>query len=302
MLNGVSSRRARGFTLIELLVVIAIIAILAAILFPVFAKAREKARQATCQSNMKQMGLAEQQYSQDNDEQYSGGYTKTGTAGNCGDGPRLLWPETIYPYTKSAGVYTCPDNAPGDNLQQSCNYSLGDTANPDIGGQPTSGTLPIVKNGAGTSYGYNCIINDGGDAPDNPGTANGSQGDGTHQALSSIQAPAETIQFIDEKQSPYKGWEVNTWHTKCTDVRGQFYGDNWQGVPPGAGGNPGDANAGGQAIQDDYVTQGDPKHSGGTDFLFYDGHVKWMHNSLKTTPLYPQGSPYYWYLTKPINP
>ncbi len=65
-----SRRRShQGFTLIELLVVIAIIAILAAILFPVFAKAREKARQASCASNMKQLVLANLQYQQDNDEQ-----------------------------------------------------------------------------------------------------------------------------------------------------------------------------------------------------------------------------------------
>ena len=62
--------RRRGFTLIELLVVIAIIAILAAILFPVFAQARAKARQAACQSNMKQLGSAIMMYTQDNDEMY----------------------------------------------------------------------------------------------------------------------------------------------------------------------------------------------------------------------------------------
>ena len=66
MLNR--NRLRQGFTLIELLVVIAIIAILAAILFPVFAKAREKARQISCVSNMKQLGLAILQYQQDNDE------------------------------------------------------------------------------------------------------------------------------------------------------------------------------------------------------------------------------------------
>src|SRR5438270_8287108 len=76
----------RGFTLIELLVVIAIIAIIAAILFPVFAQAREKARQATCVSNMKQIGTALTMYQQDYDETYPFGYQYYGTydaQGNC---------------------------------------------------------------------------------------------------------------------------------------------------------------------------------------------------------------------------
>ncbi|MCW3060774.1 MAG: prepilin-type N-terminal cleavage/methylation domain, partial [Capsulimonas sp.] len=68
-------KRNDGFTLIELLVVIAIIAILAAILFPVFAKAREKARQTTCASNLRQLGLAMLQYVQDNDETFPFGAT-----------------------------------------------------------------------------------------------------------------------------------------------------------------------------------------------------------------------------------
>jgi prepilin-type N-terminal cleavage/methylation domain-containing protein/prepilin-type processing-associated H-X9-DG protein len=112
-----ASRRVskRGFTLIELLVVIAIIAILAAILFPVFAQARESARKATCQSNMKQLALGWLMYCQDYDE------TSPMTARQGGpNGSQVYWLEMIDPYVKSNGtstnvstlrssIYICPD-------------------------------------------------------------------------------------------------------------------------------------------------------------------------------------------------
>ncbi len=94
------SRRSGGFTLIELLVVIAIIALLAAILFPVFARAREKARQTSCASNLKQLSLGFAMYAQDYDEHY---YTVAGTyaAG---------WAQPLYGYVKNTQIYTCPDD------------------------------------------------------------------------------------------------------------------------------------------------------------------------------------------------
>ena len=101
-------KSASGFTLIELLVVIAIIAILAAILFPVFAQAREKARQASCISNNKQVGLAMLQYVQDYDEQYRIG--RNVTSGNANALPGRAWAGAIYPYSKSGQLLKCPDD------------------------------------------------------------------------------------------------------------------------------------------------------------------------------------------------
>jgi prepilin-type N-terminal cleavage/methylation domain-containing protein/prepilin-type processing-associated H-X9-DG protein len=95
----------RGFTLIELLVVIAIIAILAAILFPVFARAREKARQASCTSNVKQISLGLLMYVQDYDEMFglAGGY-----GGDATWAPQ--WPIAIQPYLKNWQILRCPSN------------------------------------------------------------------------------------------------------------------------------------------------------------------------------------------------
>ncbi len=97
--------KKRAFTLIELLVVIAIIAILAAILFPVFAKAREKARQIACLSNEKQIGIGILQYVQDYDELYPYRYGAFVTPTH-----QYSWKDMIYPYIKSVDVFKCPDS------------------------------------------------------------------------------------------------------------------------------------------------------------------------------------------------
>lgn len=98
--------KKKGFTLIELLVVIAIIAILAAILFPVFARAREKARQASCQSNLKQLGLSALMYVQDYDERFPDWMGWNGGATQSHPEKRWYW--KIYPYTKNQQIYACP--------------------------------------------------------------------------------------------------------------------------------------------------------------------------------------------------
>ncbi len=102
--------RRSGFTLIELLVVIAIIAILAAILFPVFQKVRENARRTACLSNEKQLGLAFTQYTQDSDELYP---VTSGLNFNCSG-----WAAAgVYTYVKSTAVFKCPDDPTAPDAQ-----------------------------------------------------------------------------------------------------------------------------------------------------------------------------------------
>lgn len=140
----------RAFTLIELLVVIAIIAILAAILFPVFARARSNARRASCMSNMKQLGLGLMQYTQDYDETLPGNHVAQGgfnqplgwmqpiEAGNVYT--YRNWARDIMPYVKSQQVYICPETKPRST------------------DGPPGGTTEVPAPGGNTNYLMNGVV------------------------------------------------------------------------------------------------------------------------------------------------
>ena len=149
----------RGFTLIELLVVIAIIAILAAILFPVFARAREKARQASCMSNLKQIALGALMYAQDYDEKlasdlFGGGTNYSGR-----------WFLRVYPYIKNLQLYTCPSYGqdvlvagakgwpqPPIFIGISVDYGIASTIDPNAWGTGDGVPLALLTHPAETVY------------------------------------------------------------------------------------------------------------------------------------------------------
>lgn len=138
----------RGFTLIELLVVIAIIAILAAILFPVFAQARERARAISCLSNTKQIGLGLMMYAQDYDETYFDA-PWPGPGGASGTSPSIMvfWTEVLQPYAKNTGIFACPSNSgtTGTSNWPAINYKVQYGLNEMVlGRQDWQGNAPVT--------------------------------------------------------------------------------------------------------------------------------------------------------------
>jgi prepilin-type N-terminal cleavage/methylation domain-containing protein/prepilin-type processing-associated H-X9-DG protein len=174
--------KRRGFTLIELLVVIAIIAILAAILFPVFAKAREKARQASCLSNNKQIGLAWMQYAQDYDE----------TGCLWGQSSAFYSPlEVIQPYIKNLQVILCPSH----KFQiTSCGYTRTESARGNRQGP--------------ASYGFNNFTEGYGEVN---GIAGSQYLGASGVALGKLQLPAETIIWGDGNCDRLRGKDYVDW-------------------------------------------------------------------------------------------
>jgi prepilin-type N-terminal cleavage/methylation domain-containing protein/prepilin-type processing-associated H-X9-DG protein len=214
--TGISANR-RAFTLIELLVVIAIIAILAAILFPVFAQARDKARQTACLNNMKQWGVGLMMYIQDYDELGpQAGYE------SCMP-PASQWHNAVQPYIKNKGILKCPSDATEQYANDYTNY-------------------PVYTTGCGT-----LIRNI---AP-----------------LAKYLAPAETIMVAEGKLWSARG----TGRAAGSPIMAQ----NMSGLIVGYAARTGPAWTFDAGRQQNYLGVNGGRHSGGSNFVFADGHAKW---------------------------
>lgn len=261
---------ARAFTLIELLVVIAIIAILASILFPVFARARENARRSSCQSNLKQMGLVFAQYAQDYDEYFPMTWNGWTSAANTSAIP---WMVLVQPYVKNVQIFSCPSAS-------------------KITGTPTA--MRPWRNSLGipsipVGYAYNYYVGGGSAAYTStnylPGGLYGVK------KLSQIALPSEVIMMADGGSVPPFG----TGATEGGAGGGQDPSD-WNEILLGEGtaGNstaPYNQNAaarkytawilvhaGSSLFDASLPTYGTPsqRHMGTTNILWSDGHVKAM--------------------------
>ena len=231
-----SSRQRKGFTLIELLVVIAIIAILASILFPVFARARENARRASCQSNMKQAVLAFMQYSQDYDERLPFSINPFLLV----DGDSVGWDTGIAPYLGiKVGVDKAPLllQCPSDTITRVGTASIADPL-------PRTYAMPMPRRTAAEATGL-ALRGTGGyyGASGNPGSCNTTTSVGGCVPLASIEVPAQTLLLAENPTA------------------GNFFGSSSASIV---------TSASGQA-----VASLQPIHLEGWNYLFADGHVKW---------------------------
>jgi len=234
-------KHKKAFTLIELLVVIAIITILAAILFPVFATAREKARQTTCASNEKQLGLAYVQYTQDYDDNYPFTYIQNnGSSGaGCTNNYNTLaeWDQIIYPYVKSNAVFACPSDTQKRQTWMSTSIR--------------SYMIPTSPYFGDTTFFSAGVI-----------TSDGCFKEGVSPIMGKIDAPAEVIMIAECPQlnNMISSASFNAGPTQvCAPVSSPTC--NWGATS-------------GQAQISGGVTQ--PSHTSGWNYVFADGHVKYL--------------------------
>jgi prepilin-type N-terminal cleavage/methylation domain-containing protein/prepilin-type processing-associated H-X9-DG protein len=264
----------KAFTLIELLVVIAIIAILAAILFPVFASAREKARQTSCASNEKQLGLAVLQYVQDYDEIMPGNNEIYNTTYQ-GQPVQwdMYWQDLIFPYVKSEGVYDCPDaQAKVYNYHNifTLGSGNGNVFNGGGSGRFQGGGLDGGWNNNAGSYAVNSAYTLGYNSSVNAGPFADEQLGNNPVNLSKIASPANCIAIVEGGYLPNNSFDFAN---NVNWIYGFEVGwESWGGQIELAGPSQ-------PAASNPYIY--DPSgfsdvigwHSGRSNVLWCDGHV-----------------------------
>ncbi len=265
------SRKPRsGFTLIELLVVIAIIAILAAILFPVFAQAREKARAIACLSNTKQVGLGVMQYTQDNDEMYpmmSSDCPAIGDANNDTHSANVWTCETwiwqIMPYIKSTAVFACPSDTNSKNAFTGYDIEPG-----EVGGcaNPWAVPIPISFGVNDTVFGWTGTGKDPHGCGISDTTADFTAGGYGPKSLSAIPSPSNTYMVADMGSQFMEP-------TRLNDLRAANYTRVHGTKAPRGGFRADSTNA--AWSQELTSSSGIFRHQMGENIVYADGHSKW---------------------------